>query len=366
MSEIKRVPELRFGEFSGEWVEDRLEKFCNKIASGKSKHSDNGQYKLYGSTGIIGATDEYSNDGKYILIARVGANAGLTNVIEGQFGVTDNTLVVDLKNTVDIDFILSLLHKYNLNRLVFGSGQPLITGGQLKTLKLNFPSKQEQEKIASFLSSVDSCIEQLSKKEQLLREYKKGVMQKIFLQELRFKDDNGSEFPEWVEKKLGEVGKFYAGGDLHKLDYTKEKDEKHIYPIYANGTGEGLYGYATTFQYNKNCVTVSGRGSLGYANVRKQKFNAIVRLIVIEPKEYIESKFLKEIINSITFAIESTGVPQLTVPQISSYKINLPSLKEQTKIANFLSSLDTKIEQVNKELNLTKEFKKGLLQKMFV
>jgi len=180
------------------------------------------------------------------------------------------------------------------------------------------------------------------------------------------KDEDGSEVPELGEKKLGEVGKFTAGGDLDKLVFSKEKSEKYHYPIYANGGGEGLYGYATTFQYRKNCVTVSGRGSLGYANVRNEKFNAIVRLIVIDPKESIHTKFLEETINKINFAIESTGVPQLTVPQISSYKIKLPSLKEQTKIATFLSSLDKKIELADKELNATKEFKKALLQKMFV
>jgi type I restriction enzyme S subunit len=105
---------------------------------------------------------------------------------------------------------------------------------------------------------------------------------------------------------------------------------------------------------------------LGYAKARTQKFNAIVRLIVIEPKKYISSKYLEEIINIINFAIESTGVPQLTVPQISSYAIFVPCLEEQTKIANFLSAIDRKIDLVSQQLEQAKAFKKGLLQQMFV
>ena len=96
-----------------------------------------------------------------------------------------------------------------------------ISKSNLSNMSLVIPSKQEQEKIASFLISIDTKIEQIRKKEELLQQYKKGVMQKIFNQEIRFKADDGSEFCEWEEKKLGQIGKFYAGGDLTKLNYSK-------------------------------------------------------------------------------------------------------------------------------------------------
>lgn len=164
-----------------EWEERKLGGLCKKIASGKSKQYVDGQYDLYGSTGIIGKTEKYSNNGRYILVARVGVNAGLINIVEGKFGVTDNTLVIDLNETSEVDFVLYLLHKCNLNRLIFGSGQPLITGGQLKSLKLGLPAKPEQQKIASFLSSIDNKIEQVGKQLDESKQFKKALLQQMFV-----------------------------------------------------------------------------------------------------------------------------------------------------------------------------------------
>jgi type I restriction enzyme, S subunit len=175
------VPELRFPGFEGEWIEKRLGEISDKIASGKSKQNDLGKYPLYGSTGIIGKADKCSHEGKFILIARVGANAGLTNIVEGSFGVTDNTLVLDLKKSVSISFTLSLLHKYNLNKLIFGSGQPLITGGQLKMLKLSFPSLPEQKKIANFLTTIDKKTTQVDQQIKTMTQFKKGLLQQMFV-----------------------------------------------------------------------------------------------------------------------------------------------------------------------------------------
>jgi len=390
MSAKMSVPELRFGEFRGEWEEKKLGEISNNImygvGSSATKYDGINKYlritdidessrtflpnPLSSPDGII--EDKYKLIDGDIVFARTGASVGKSYLYNNKDG---NLIFAGFLIKVHITdanpyFVYANTFKEYYNKWVqimsVRSGQPGINAEEYKLLPINLPSKPEQEKIASFLSSVDSKIEQLSKKKRLLEQYKKGVMQKIFSQELRFKEDDGSEFPEWVEKKLKEIGKFNAGGDLSKLDYSKEKSEKYLYPIYANGSGEGLYGYATTFQYKENCVTVSGRGSLGYANVRNEKFNAIVRLIIIDPQENINSKFLEETINKINFVIESTGVPQLTVPQISSYKVNIPSLKEQTKIANCLSSLDKKIELTDKELNAIKKFKKALFQKMFV
>ena len=265
-----------------------------------------------------------------------------------------------------VQFLMSDFGMNEVYRFNASGAQPNVLVGSLRNYKINLPSLTEQTKIASFLTAVDKKLTALKQKKTLIEQYKKGVMQQIFSQELRFKDDNGNDFPDWEEKKLGELGKFSAGGDLIKLDYEKEKNGKYIYPIYANGAGEGIYGYATTFQYQSNCVTVSGRGNLGFANARKENFNAIVRLIVIIPKQEVNSKFLEEAINNVNFAIESTGVPQLTVPQISAYKIFIPSIKEQTKIANFLSAIDEKINHCQEQIEKAGMWKKGLLQQMFV
>ena len=161
-SKGETVPNLRFPEFrnKGEWEceENTLENVCSSISSGRDKSDLNGAYDLYGSTGIIGKTSSGSYDGNFILVARVGANAGLLTRAKGKFGVTDNTLALVLKKPEDLDFIYYSLERFGPNKMVFGSGQPLITSGQLKSLDMCLPQPEEQQKIADCLSSFDTLI----------------------------------------------------------------------------------------------------------------------------------------------------------------------------------------------------------------
>ncbi|KPA17766.1 type I restriction modification DNA specificity domain protein [Candidatus Magnetomorum sp. HK-1] len=176
------VPKLRFPEFrdAGAWEEKPLRDISFSISSGKDKKSYSGKYDLFGSTGIIGATSTASFDGKYILVARVGANAGLLTKVNAKFGVTDNTLVICLHQTVNIEFIFSSLERFGLNKLIFGSGQPLITGRQLKDVSLRLPDGAEQQKIADCLSSFDKLITAQAHKLDSLKSHKKGLMQQLF------------------------------------------------------------------------------------------------------------------------------------------------------------------------------------------
>ena len=112
------------------------------------------------------------------------------------------------KNVVFLSYYLNNKRKLDIANLAQGISVVHLYASQLALLNLNFPSFSEQTKIASFLTTVDDKLQALKKKKQLLEQYKKGVMQKIFSQELRFKDDNGNEYPDWEEKKLGEI--FYS------------------------------------------------------------------------------------------------------------------------------------------------------------
>lgn len=178
----KITPTIRFPEFhnAGEWRETTLGYLCNSIASGKNKNNIGGYYDLYGSTGIIGKTDSGDYCGTYILVARVGANAGFLTKVDGVFGVTDNTLVINLKSGISIDYIYYLLNNWGLNNLIFGSGQPLITGSQLKNLEITVPSPLEQQKIANCFSSIDKLISAETDKLDQLKAHKKGLMQRLF------------------------------------------------------------------------------------------------------------------------------------------------------------------------------------------
>jgi len=150
------VPNLRFPEFKGEWKTAILGDIVKSISSGKTKPSE-GEYNLYGSTGIIGRTPKPDYKGEMLLVARVGANAGYLQLINEQCGITDNTLIV-VPTDVPTKYLYYFLLHLNLNRLVFGSGQPLITGGMLKKIKVQIGTKKEQDKISNLLSLLDERI----------------------------------------------------------------------------------------------------------------------------------------------------------------------------------------------------------------
>ena len=176
------TPRLRFSEFqdAGEWEETSFSKLCESVSSGRDKAVDDGAFVLYGSTGIIGKTNTATYRGDFLLVARVGANAGLLTRATGDFGVTDNTLVIVLKYVNMLEFVFYYLGQYGLNKMVFGSGQPLITGGQLKALGLRLPSLPEQQRVAACLTSLDNLITAQSQKLAALRTHKKALMQQLF------------------------------------------------------------------------------------------------------------------------------------------------------------------------------------------
>lgn len=176
------VPRLRFPEFrdAPEWMERALGTVCESVASGRDKPDSNGAFELYGSTGVIGRTDTATYNGRYLLVARVGANAGLLTDARGQFGVTDNTIVIALMDPASTDFILFYLQSVGLNRMIYGSGQPLITGTQLRNLALYLPEEAERQRVAGVLASLDAQVRAASEKLISLRSHKAGLMQQLF------------------------------------------------------------------------------------------------------------------------------------------------------------------------------------------
>lgn len=175
-------PRLRFPEFrgKGEWEERTLGELCFSVSSGKNMRDSEGAFDLFGSTGVIGKTAKASYDTPHILVARVGANAGYLTKASGRFGVTDNTLVIKLKPAASIDYIFHYLGNMNINKLIFGSGQPLITGSTLTAQRVLVPSAAEQSKTSACLSSINDLIEAEIDKLEALTTHKKGLMQQLF------------------------------------------------------------------------------------------------------------------------------------------------------------------------------------------
>ena len=169
--------------------------------------------------------------------------------------------------------------------------------------------------------------------------------------------------------KIKDVFNLFAGGDVNRTHFSEYKTSTYIFCIYSNSLADhGLYGYTDVPKYSGDSITITGRGSIGHAEYRPFDFDAIIRLLVLIPKDkdIIDSRYVTELINSyVKFPLESTGVPQLTVPQIENIEISLPAIEVQRKIANALSDVDGMISSLEKLIAKYKSIKTACLQQMF-
>jgi type I restriction enzyme S subunit len=389
MSEVAQAPQLRFPEFIGEWDVTNFGNISSikrgasprPISSPKwfDKDSSVGWVRISDVTKskkYLKKTEQYlSEDGinrsrkvdKGNLIMSICATIGKPIYTNFNVCIHDGFIVFDSLSE-DKGFIYYLLEK--IQKKWYRYGQPgtqvNLNSDIVSSEIFSIPTKPEQQKIAAFLAAVDSKIEQLSKKQELLGEYKKGSMQQIFSQAIRFKADDGSEFPDWEEKKLGGVGRIRKGSQLNKSELTDTGD----YPAINGGINPS--GYTDKWNTGKNTITISeGGNSCGYINFITSKFWSGGHCYSIEElKGDVLNRFLFQYLKFNEHLIMrlrvGSGLPNIQKGEINNFKVNLPSLEEQTKIANLLSSIDSKIEQVGKQLRESKQFKKALLQQMFV
>lgn len=227
---------------------------------------------------------------------------------------------------------------------------------------VQLPEFDEQTKIASFLSAIDEKITKLTKKHELLIAYKNGVMQKIFNQEIRFKDDAGNDYQDWGEKTLAEVSKKKSS----PISANKIENNFGKYKIYgASGVLKTVDFFA---EENPYVSVVKDGAGVGRAFLCDGETSVLGTMEMVIPKECIDVKYLYEVINRINFREYVTGstIPHVYYKDYSLEIVPLPSIEEQRKIASFLSALDEKILIVQKQLELTKQYKQGLLQQMFI
>ena len=318
-------------------------------------------YCLEGDLVIADASEDYNDIGKTIEIKNLNNESVLAGL--------HTFLARPNKFKMALGFSGYLVKSWKVRKqiMVIAQGTKVLglSTGRLSKIKLVIPQSKEQQKIANFLTSIDTQIQTLEKKKTLLEQYKKGVMQKIFKQELRFKDEVGNDFAEWEEKKLGEV-----------LDY--EQPTKYI----VNSTE-----YDNVF---KTPVLTAGKTFiLGYTDEKNniyENFPVIIFDDFTMANQFVDFPFkvkssamkilkndsTKSNINYVFLAIQMINYPKgnehkrFWISEYSNIKIPFPSLKEQTKIANFLSAIDKNIDLVNTKIEQTKSYKKGLLQQMFV
>jgi len=392
-------PKLRFPEFSGKWEEKKLEEiatFQKGKSVSKSDISENGKFNCirYGelytkykevirnikSKTNINVKDLVLSKYNDVIIPASGETqldiATASCVLKDKVILGgDLNIIRGKENGVFLSYYLNNAKKRDIAKLSQGVSVVHLYSNQLKNLKLNIPKKSEQRKIASFLTTVDEKIEQLRNKKKALEKYKKGIMQKIFSPTchsresgnpdscIRFKDSNGNNFPEWKEKKIGNVCKITTG----KLDANAMvKSGKYRFYTCAKD-----FYKIDSFAFDTEALLISGNGAnVGYIHYFKGKFNAYQRTYILDGFNenifFIKSYLDKYLSNRINKEKKEGNTPYIVLNTLLNMKIRIPLREEQQKIASFLTNLDNKIENINKKLIQAQDFKKGLLRGLFV
>lgn len=385
------APKLRFKEFSKDWGSKKIIELADyvdyrgktpkKVESGvllvTAKNIKQGYLDYSASQEFIeeSAFDDVMRRGKVELNdVLITTEAPLGNVASvdrtdialaqrvikyrGKIGLLDNLFLKQ-------KFLSESFQEILKSKATGGTVQG-IKGSVLHQIPLIVPSKEEQTKIASFLSAVDEKISQLTQKQELLSQYKQGMMQKLFSQQTRFKADDGSEFGEWENSYISNECKITTGNKD-----TQNKVDDGLYPFFVRSqTVEKINSYSMDCE----AILTSGDGvgvgkNYHYINGKFDFHQRVYCLYEFSERligKYLYIYFSNYFYDRVKRLSAKNSVDSVRMDMISKMEIKLPCLEEQTKIANFLSSIDQKIEVVAQQIEQAKQWKKGLLQQMFV
>ena len=397
---MSKTPNLRFKEFSGDYKKTQFSD-CVSIKNGQVNpciepycdmpHIGPGNMEKF--TGrlldVRTAKEDRQMSGKYLF----DKDDILYGKINPQFGKVvfpkyeglcsaDTYPLKALKGMVSGYLFYSLqtsrFLKYSIS-VSMRTGMPKINREELSLYNFNLPKTEEQEKIASFFSLIDDKICLQSEKVEVLKDYKTGMMQKIFSRELRFKDDDGRDYPEWEEKKLD---------DLIKIKSNRNKNSVVELVLSVSNTK----GFITQSEQFEDRIVASSDIS-NYKIVEKDDFafnparinvGSIARLKlydkgIISPMyicfkclNSLESDYLEYFLMTHSFDVQMKKKLEGSVRQTLSSEalgeivIDLPCLNEQKKIGEYLSTINDKLVKEQEKLDYLNEYKKGLLQQMFV
>lgn len=399
------VPKLRFNDFNEKpWSQSLLNNLVEKVGSGSTP---SGGVQVYKKEGIPFIRSQNVSDDKLtldethieqsvhekmkgskvlpfdILLNITGASIGRSCVVPFDFAegnVNQHVCIIRLKSDYDPKFFQSILACDKGQKLIYqgqtGSGREGLNFQSIRLFKFAFPTLPEQQKIAAFLSSVDEKIQQLGRKKKLLDQYKKGVMQQLFSGKLRFKDENGNNYPDWEEKRLGEVIQEYKANSTVENEHPVLTSSNRGLMLQSEYYGENRLTGRSSVGFNiipKNFLTYRSRSDDRKFTFNLNKFDFSGVISTYYPVfEMIngDNRFLVTYLNfhQRYFGKLSVGTSQtvLSMNEVKKSKLKFPYPAEQQKIANYLSNIDKKIEQVTQQITQTQTFKKGLLQQMFV
>lgn len=405
------MPKLRFPEFVGEWEEKELGKISSLITKGTTPSSlgfgfvdkginfiktenitENGLIDIKKTPKISFECDEKLSRSRIKendILFSIAGTLGRTLLIKNQYlpANTNQALaIIRLKDKSQVKFINYLLNLDKIDKYIHISvtvgAQPNLSLQQVGDIKLKIPSISEQKKISFFLSKVDKKIEKLEKKQGLWRIYKKGIIQQIFSQKLKFKDENREYYPDWKERKLYDIlfehktkstgneevfsvsvhkglvnqvehlGRTFAAQDTSKYNLVKPGDIVYT----KSPTGDFPLGIIKQSKLDKNVIVSPLYGVFSPINTDLGLILDSYFESPINTKNYLHPIVQKGAKNTMNIS-NNTFLSRSLILSIHE--------KEQSQIANFLSTIAKKIEITHKESELVKKFKKGLLQQMF-
>lgn len=392
-------PKLRFKDYSTDWQSMTLNSVSEQIGDGLHStpvYDSDGEFFFINGNNLVDGQIKITESTKrlnHIEIQkhkiRLSSNCILMS-INGTIGnlafyqnqkilLGKSACYINLKEDINKQFIYQLLQSPSLKKSFTGE----LTGSTIKNLSLGTirdtiffsPDKSEAAKIASLLSTVDEKIKQLTRSHELLTQYKQGVMQKIFNQELSFKADDGSDYPDWEEKKLEQIAFINMGQSPDSSSYNSEGNGTPLIQGNADIKNRVTTPRAWTSEPTKNCsandIILTVRAPVGA--VAKSNIQACIGrgVCAITPTENTSKEYLYQLLvwyESFKWLSIEQGSTFTAVSgaDIKGIECPTPSTSEQTKIANFLSAIDNKIHNAQSQLEAIKQYKQGLLQQMFV
>lgn len=403
----KLIPELRFQNYSDSWYKNELVSFTQVNPSSQSLPEK-----------FIYIDLESVGEGRLLkkeMISKSNSPSRAQRVLQkddilfqtvrpyqmnnyhfhfNQGDYVASTGYAQLRTENSSGFLYQHLHTYNFVKKVLlrctGTSYPAINSSDLKKIKILYPSLPEQQKIASFLSTVDKKINLLESKIEHLEQYKKGVVQKIFNQEIRFKpvpnetsgNENGKSFPEWKKKKLASLLKFYDGTHQTPKYVDQGIPFYSVEHLTSNNFSKTKFISEEVYEkenkrvkLEKGDILMTRIGDIGTSRLIDWNVKAsfYVSVALLKQNDSYNSSYLNQFIKSSIFqrdlwkrTIHVAFPKKINLGEIGNCVVLTPCLKEQAKIANFLSSLDKKIDLHKTQLDKMKTWKKGLLQKMFL
>ncbi|WP_299016890.1 restriction endonuclease subunit S [uncultured Polaribacter sp.] len=431
---VSLIPKLRFKEFEGDWLLDKMDNLTSYVDyRGKAPEKASKGIFLITAKNIKKGYIDYEKSKEYVPVQNydlvmskgkpeIGDILFTTEAPLGNIAQVDKQKIAlaqrviklrgkeKIENLYLLHYMLSPVYQKLINRKAIGTTVQGISGKELRKTKVGFPTLKEQQKIATFLTAVDTKIQQLTKKKTLLEAYKKGAMQQIFPSansgpKLRFKPDviaNDSEaisklqnanssFPDWEERRLGEIGEFKTSSvdkkivqgqkiinlvnymNVYRHEEILNKNLHNLMEVSANETQlkmSDLKKGDILFTPSSETPSDIGHSVVIFEDLKNTLYS--YHLIRFRPKLKLDLMYSHYFCNTQNVLRQisrlATGSTRFTisVDSFSKIKVSLPSLKEQQKIANYLSAIDAKITTVQTQIEKTQTFKKGLLQQMFV